>query len=207
MTTLAQVTLITKTLDSADYQTNGFYVSDSGYTTAELDSWAAAIKTFYDDVYTDGGMRGFEQNNHIIKFYDVVGTPPNYPVYETSFNLTALPAAVELPMELCLAVSYKNNSSNNVLRARRRGRIYISGWATARNSQGRPDSAAYTGLATAYKDYCDTVNTIGSLTAVIYSRVQDIVNNVEEVWCDNEWDTQRRRGGEATTRTTLTVTP
>lgn len=205
MTLLAQVTLITKTGDSADYQTNGFYASESGYTTGELDSWANALKTFYDDIYTDGGLRGFAQNNHLVKFYNVGGTPPNYPVYETTFNLTTNPVAIELPMEMCLAVSYRNNSNNTVLRARRRGRIYISGWASARNAAGRPDAAAYQGLCTAYTDYCDTLNTIGSLTAVIYSRVQDITNNVEEVWCDNEWDTQRRRGGVATARETQTV--
>lgn len=207
MTTLAQVTLITKSTNTADYQSNGFYVSDSGYTTAELDAWAAAIKTFYDDCYTDGALRGFNQNNHIVKFYDVGGAPPNYPVYETTFNLTTNPGNIELPMEVALAVSYKNNSQNTVLRARRRGRIYISGWASARNAVGRPDNAAFQGVSTAYTDYCDTVNTIGSLTAVIYSRVQNITCEVEEVWADNEWDTQRRRGGTATTRSTNTVTP
>jgi hypothetical protein len=207
MTHLAQVTLLAASADSADNQSNGFYVSDSGISTGEFDSWAVAIKTFYDTCYSGGALRGMEQNNHIVKFYDVTGSPPNYPVYETTFNLATSPAAIDLPMEVALCASYKNNTNNSVLRARRRGRIYISGWTETANTSGRPTSTATNALAQGYKDYCDDVNVIGTLTAVIYSRVQDIVNNVEEVWCDNEWDIQRRRGGVATSRTTYTVTP
>ena len=207
MTHLAQVTLISASADSADNQSNGFYVSDSGILPAEFDAWAVALKTFYDTCYSAGALRGMVQSNHLVKFYDVSGAPPNYPVYETTFNLASAPAATDLPQEVALAVSYKNNSNNSVLRARRRGRIYISGWTETANTAGRPTSTAATFLAQGYKDYCDDVNVIGSLTAVIYSRVQDITNEVEEVWCDNEWDTQRRRGGVATTRYTYSVTP
>jgi len=207
MTTLAQVTLISASTDTADNNTNGFYVSDSGITEAEMDSWTVALKTFYDTCYSGGALRFAVANNHIVKFYDVGGAPPNYPIYETTFNLATATAAIDMPMEVALAVSYKNNTNNTVLRARRRGRIYISGWTEAANTSGRPTSTATNALAQGYKDYCDDVNVIGTLSAVIYSRVQDITNNVEEVWCDNEWDTQRRRGGKATTRTTYTVTP
>jgi hypothetical protein len=207
MTHLAQVTLISATTDSADNQSNGFYVSDSGIITAEFDAWNTAIKTFYDTAYSAGALRGMTQSGHIVKFYNISNPAPNYPVYETTFSLATNPAAVEMPQEVALAVSYKNNTNNTVLRARRRGRIYISGWTEAANSAGRPSSTAYQFLAQGYKDYCDDVNVIGGLTAVIYSRVQDITNNVEEVWCDNEWDTQRRRGGKSTTRQTYTVTP
>ena len=160
-----------------------------------------------EGVKAGGGMRGLAQNNHIVKFYEVGGGPPNYPVYETSFNFTAAPNAVDLPPEVALCVSYKNNTNNSVLRARRRGRIYLSGWGEASNTDGRPTSTAIDALVAAYRDYCDDVNVIGTLSAVIYSRVQDITNNVEEVWVDNAWDTQRRRGVSATSRTSLTVTP
>lgn len=207
MTTLAQVTLLTAGADSADNQTNGFYVSDSGISTAEMDSWRNAIKTFYDAAAGNGAMRGLAQNNHIIKFY-TVGTPaPNYPIYQNTFNLAASPGAFDLPPEVALCVSYKNNTNNSVLRARRRGRIYLSGWGEAQNTTGRPNAGLPAALAGAFKTYCDSVNLIGTLTACIYSRVQDITNEIEEVWVDNAWDTQRRRGEKPTVRSSVTVTP
>jgi len=207
MTLLAQTTLIASSANSADNQSNGFYVSESGYTEANLDTWATAIKTFYEGCVTAGAMLGIAQNNHIIKFYDVGAPAPNYPVYETTFNLATSVNATDLPQEVALCVSYRNNTQNSVLRARRRGRIYISGWAESRNTAGRPTSAAYQGLAQAYKDYCDAVNVISGFTAVVYSRVQDITSEIEEVWCDDEWDTMRRRGGKPTARYSLSVTP
>jgi len=207
MTTLAQVTLLTAGADSADNQSNGFYVSDSGISEANMDSWTTALQTFYSSLIALQALKGLAQNNHIVKFYDVGGAPPNYPVYETTWNFANANPATDLPQEVALAVSYKNNSNNSVPRARRRGRIYISGWSEARNTAGRPTNTAYESLATAYADYCDDVNVIAAFTAVIYSRVQDITNNVEEVWCDNEWDTVRRRGGVATIRSTALVTP
>jgi len=207
MTYLAQTTLLTAGADPADNQSNGFYVSGTPASTGEMDSWATAIKTFYEACKTAGAMRGMAQNNHIIKFYDVTQPAPNYPVYETTFDFGFAPGAVELPLEVALCVSYKNNSLNTVLRARRRGRVYVSGWGTTQNSVGRPTSTAYTALANAYADYCDDVNVIGGLTAGIYSRVQDIVSEVEEVWCDNAWDTQRRRGVTPSARVSVAVTP
>jgi len=207
MTHLAQVTLLTAGADSADNQSNGFYISDSGVTESTLDAWAVAIRQFYIDCKAAGAMRGLAQNNHIIKFYDVLTEPPNYPVYETTWNFDTAPGAMDLPPELCLAVSYKNNSQNTILRARRRGRIYISGWGEAQNTTGRPTSTAYDGLANAMQDYCDAVNVISGFTAVIYSRAQFTTTPIEEVWCDNAWDTQRRRGEKPTVRTSLPVVP
>lgn len=207
MTTFAQTTLLVASGVSADNQSNGFHVSDSGITEADMDAWTTAIKTFYDYCYSVGALRGMASSNHIIKFYDVGGAPPNYPIYETTFNLAVTPAAIDLPPEVALAVSYKNVTNNSVLRARRRGRIYISGWTESANTAGRPSTAAYEGLAQAYADYCDDVNVISTLTAGIYSPTQDILSEVEEVWCDDAWDTQRRRGWAATARETIPVTP
>jgi len=202
----AQVTLLTASGNSADYQVNGYAIDGPGSpATADLDSWAVAIKDFYDDVNILGGLRGITQNAHLVKFYDILGTPPNYPIYETTFNLASSPGAIDLPEEVALCVSYKNTVLNSVPRARRRGRIYLSGWTEGANAAGRPSSAAYQGVADAYATYVAAVNGISTFEAGVWSRTDATVYPIDEVWSDNEWDTQRRRGSLPTVRYSLSV--
>lgn len=202
----AQVTLLALSGDTADNQVNGFAITeDGGPSEAELDSWAVAIKTFYEGVKAVGGMKGLAQNSHLVKFYDILGAAPNYPIYETTFNFTAAPSAIDLPLEVSLAVSYRNTVLNSVPRARRRGRIYLSGMGEGQNTTGRPISTLYEGCATAYADYVADVNAIGTFEAGVWSRTDQVVYPIDEVWCDNEWDTQRRRGSKATTRFSVSV--
>ena len=202
----AQVTLISASADTADNQVNGFAVEATTTPTfANLDSWTTAIKDFYDDVKFVDGCRGLTQNNHIVKFYDILGTAPNYPLYETTFNFDGALGTVDMPQEVALCVSYKNTVANSVPRARRRGRIYLSGWAETANTTGRPTATVYQGLANAYATYVAAVNAISDFEAGVWSRTNGVVYPIDEVWCDNEWDTVRRRGGKATTRFSVSV--
>lgn len=202
----AQVILAAKTGNTEDVNTNVFAVeAGSALTGPELDGWQAAIKQFYEDVQDAGGMCGRAQTGHVTKFIDIGGGPPNYPVREDSWSLDSTTPSADLPLEVNLCVSYKNVSSTSVKRARRRGRIYTGGYAETQNLVGRPTSTLVTALATAYKDYVDAVNVVGTLEAGVWSRVDGVVYPVEEIWVDNEWDTQRSRGGKALSRTTIVV--
>lgn len=205
MTLFAQVTLLPVSGNGADVNVNGFAADAVGITEPDLDDWAVAIKDFYDDAYAAGGMRGIATNNHVVKFYDITLPQPNYPIYETTFNLATGGSGVDLPMELALCVSYKNTVNNAVPRARRRGRIYISGWTESVNTNGRPTSGAYQGLADGYATYVAAVNAITSLDAGVWSRADNVVYPIDEVWCDNEWDTVRRRGTLPTVRYSVSV--
>lgn len=201
----AQVTLLSASGVTADHQVNGFAADAVSFGNSDLDDWKDVIKAFYDACDTLGGMRGIAQNNHVVKFYDITNPPPNYPLYETTFNRAAGAVAIDLPMELALAVSYADTLSNAVPRARRRGRIYVSGWAESTNTTGRPSSTLYEGLSQAYADYALALNTLGVFTAGVWSRVNNVVYPIDTVWCDNEWDIQRRRGGKATARDTINI--
>lgn len=200
----AQVTLLTDSVDPADYQSNGFAVQGDTASTTDLDTWAGAIKDFYDNVLFIGGCLGLAQNNHIVKFYTIGAGPPNYPVYETTFNFDTNPGDIQMPMEVALCISYSNTTENTVPRARRRGRIYLSGWSESFNDAGRPVEANLSTLVGYYATYAGDVNAISGLTAGIWSRVNDVVYQIDTAWVDNEWDTQRRRGGKASERQTVT---
>lgn len=203
----AQVILLPKSGASEDVQVNGFATQVTGLdlSLTDANTWVTNLKGFYDDVRALGGCRGLEQNNHLVKIYDIAGAAPNYPLFELNFNLASAVPGIGLPMEVALAVSYSNVSETGVARARRRGRIYLSGWGDASNDDGRPTTTVYEGLATAYDDYVDAQNAVADFQAGVWSRVNGIVYGIETVWCDNEWDTQRRRGGRPTDRYTLTI--
>lgn len=202
----AQVALQSKSGASRDVAINTFAIAHSGTpTTLDLDEWGTSLVAFYNDVYALDGLKGRAQTGHLIKFYRAVLTVPNYPVHDVTFTLAFDPAAVDLPNEVALAVSYANDSSPGIPRARRRGRIYLSGWSEDGNLNGRPIAARYEGLAAAYAEYVNGTNDIPDFTAGVWSRKDGAVYPVERVWCDNEWDTMRSRGGRATVRETILI--
>lgn len=202
----ATATLLADSGATEDVWVNGFAVSTaSPLAGSSQTAWAVAIKDFYDDILALQGLRSRDQFGHSVKIYATDTGVPNYPIYESTFSLVSTPGTIDLPAEVNLAVSYANDSETSIPRARRRGRIYIGGWSESVNGTGIPTSATYTGLATAYKTYCDTINGVADLTAGVWSRSNATVYAVERVWCDNEWDTMRSRGGKSTARSTQTV--
>ena len=202
----ATATLLAKTGNTRDVNVNGFAISTtSPLSSTDQTNWANEIADFYSSLLSVAMLNGREQNGHSIKIYAADTGVPNYPIYETAFNLSSDPLALDLPDEVSLCVSYANDSANSVPRGRRRGRIYISGQRESSNLSGRPTTAAYEGLCDAFKDYCDAVNAISDLSAGVWSRANATVYPIERVWCDNEWDTMRSRGGRATARKTVSV--
>jgi len=202
----AQCTLAAQTGETADVNVNLFsFIGPAVFTSTEGEFVGDTIKQFYVDVRTAGGIKGMAQNGHVIKIYSAVTTPPNYPIDTYSFNLPAAPGAIDLPLEVALCVSYANDSAVIVPRARRRGRIYISGWGESDNTAGRPVSTAYEGLTAAYEDYCNTLNADTDFQASVWSRTNGILYPIERIWADNEWDTQRSRGGKSTARSTVVL--
>ena len=198
---VCQTTLLTADGDTANYQSNTFALGQVGtLDLTDANSWVTWIKNFYDDCYSAGALRGMAQNNHIAKIYEIGAPAPNYPLFELNFNLTPNPAAIEMPMEVALCISYYASQATTVPRARRRGRIYISGWNEVANTAGRPASGNVQALLDGYEDYVLACDALTNLTAGVWSRVNGTVYEVDTVWVDNEWDTQRRRGRRPTSR-------
>lgn len=202
----AQVNLLSATGNTEDTQINGFACGTiPDLTSTYATNWNIAISAFYEAVRAAGGLRGMAQGPHLIKFYDIEGSAPNYPIFERTFNLASAPGAIELPQEVALCISYSNEAAVTVPRARRRGRIYISGWSEAVNDAGRPTTTLTNALRTAFGNYVVAFNGYGDLSAGIWSRTNGQVYPIETAWVDNEWDTMRSRGGKSTARSTWTL--
>lgn len=197
----AQTTLLTQDANPENFQSNVFALGQVGsLSLTDAGNWRDYIKTFYDDCYSAGALRGIAQNNHLVKIYEIGQPKPNYPVYELNFNLASAPAATDLPQEVSLCVSYYASQATTIARARRRGRLYISGWTESVNVTGRPNVGGQSGLLDAFTDYVLACDGFTNLTAGVWSRTNGTVYEIDTAWVDDEWDTQRRRGGKPTSR-------
>lgn len=203
----AQVAIAAATGNTEDVAVNNFAIAcDSSITTSIVDTWETEIIAFYEDMKTISAMLGRSQTGHTIKVYAADGSKPNYPIDEREWSFAGAVGSQELPQEVALCVSYANTTASAVPRARRRGRIYISGWASNRNDTGRPTSTLTTNMPLSYKNLCEGMNALSGVTAGVWSRVNSTVYPIDTIWCDNEWDTMRSRGGKSTSRNTVVVT-
>lgn len=138
-------------------------------------------------------------NPFTLKAY-VAGAPtPNYPVATASQSGT--PPTSSCPREIALCLSYYTTYN----RPRYRGRLFLpASWLTAVVNV-RPTNA----LQQAVLDFATGVLT-KSLPAqanwIVWSdREKKSQGGVTDIWCDDEWDTQRSRGLSATQRKTAKV--
>jgi len=194
------VQCITPTVDNvaANYATNTFHMYADDLTA--LDDAFDALVLFYKDLggYFSSLVR---QNNWEIKAYDDDDPEPRAPVLSRLWNQTSAPAGTPLPPEVALCLSFQGDQVSGVPQARKRGRVYLPYFETVTaGTDGRPASAACTTIASAGEDLMDAGTTSGTWHWVTFSSVAPGYSTVTNGWCDNEWDTQRRRGRPYTTR-------
>lgn len=132
------------------------------------------------------------------KAYNMSDAEPREPVGEVSWlaSMATRPAAGPRDVALCLSYFADRNLPRN------RGRMYI-GPLPSQNLTMRPDSTLRGALAT----LAEGISGLGgpNVQWVQYSTVLNRYANVTDYWIDDEWDTQRRRGLVASTRTAGTV--
>lgn len=150
-----------------------------------------------------------------MKMYDMRDATPRIPKFTDTFPITPT-ASDPFPSEVALCASFRAAQVSGVPAARRRGRLYIGPITIIRGTiidgQSRPDSTAMTTLATACANLEDGgAMNVGSMKWAVYSptthlatNVDDAFNDVLDGWVDNAWDTQRRRGCDASARTLFT---
>lgn len=199
----AQVILHTDDNTPANYITNSLAFVSPG-TFADFTGLTGVIKDFYDDITAAYLSSELAQNGHEIKYYDLPGTPPNYPIEEDTFNLAANPSGSPLPQECAIVLSFQGVRTPGFPQSRRRGRIYLGTWGASANTSGRPTAALVTIIATAATTFKTAVAALADpIDWAIWSVADQAPVAVDNGWIDNVWDTQRRRGLLETSRTTF----
>lgn len=159
-----------------------------------------------------------------IKVYDrdAVGSP--LAVATAAGVKTKDAAGKDLPNEVALCASYRGDnlslaesaaddadadSRPERPRSRFRGRMFIGPWNTIGGEQ-RPTTAARAACIALIKELADLPSS-GELFEAgvvfgIYSAESNAFAEVVHAWCDDAWDTQRRRGLAPSTRQQSAVT-
>lgn len=144
-----------------------------------------------------------------IQLYDLTDPEPRPPVYTRQFTISGSAAASsDLPAEVAICTSIAQPPVPGFPAGRGRGRAYIGPLNTSvmgagtgesqRVSSGTQDTIA--GMTRALVEAL--AGTTGAPQLAIFSRTNNTLYPVLRGWVDNAFDTQRRRGVEATTRVT-----
>jgi hypothetical protein len=131
-----------------------------------------------------------------IKVYEAGHAPPNFPLAVA--QQAGTPVASNMPREIALCLSYYTTYN----RPRFRGRLYLPGWWYTSVPQVRP-TAALTDEVIKFPAQVLAKALPSQTNWVVYSKREGkSQGGVTDVWCDNEWDTQRSRGLKADARST-----
>jgi hypothetical protein len=189
----------------------GFYTNDP-----DAAGGAMPLYTFFS---TEIG-----QNGHEIRFYDMADPEPRVPLHTEPFNLPAAPNGDPLPGEVAVVLSFQGVKVSGQPQARRRGRIFLGRLDKDCSSAGRPSTSLMTSLAGAGQALLTASDGAAGWSWGIYSAAFDGMTRdengnvvphptreaytstftaVDNGWVDNAFDTQRRRGLAASTRTTF----
>lgn len=212
-----------------DVACNTFHFLTQSANVTEAENIVAMLK----DLYTLAAPGGSPANAPIgqwiggavsrvanackIKVYDLAQPKPRPVLHEGQFTMTGTSTGYtqDLPAEVALCATFWGVAN----RPRTRGRVYLGPWgnhASAAGTNGR--SIPLVGLRQSIAASFGRMINIAASTAnlAVFSRgiyqVDGVVQPVTEQlftlvtdgWVDDAWDTQRRRGQAATTRTLFT---
>jgi len=149
-----------------------------------------------------------------VTYYNMEDPKPRVPITTVPITISAgnIPSTTNaLPGEVSLTLSFKANYISGTNNARRRGRLYFGPFQAGAVDMTRPSSALQdlirdfgtsllaASTANATVDWCVHSPTSALLVGGIPSSFFPVVSG----WCDNAWDTQRRRGAQPTSRLTF----
>lgn len=197
--------------------------------SGDRDLIAFNIDTRLTAFYT--GIKDYLHNswdwaNSTVKVIDMLDDNPRFPFYEATLSITAPSASNNnVPPEVAMCLSFQGDRVSGVNMRRRRGRVYLGPLqmpsadymvATSTltdlivnqaSAQLLHPSSGLTDWAV-YSPYTHHDIPVGTKLTKDDPEVPDLLpasfTVVTKCWCDNAFDTQRRRGISATARSTAT---
>lgn len=199
--------LVSSSGEARDDVVNTFHLETTGDFTipAFPDGVAAAWTNMFNAMRSS--LTGIVQSNHVMRFYDLADPKPRAPLAERLWNFTTAPTTTGTVREVALAVSYQGARASGQSQARRRGRMYFGPITATVLNTDRPSTSLQNTFRDAVKQFIDTVNAIAGLEFVVFSPTNNAAVPVTEVWVDDAWDIQRRRGLAPAAKSKASVTP
>jgi hypothetical protein len=218
----AQVRLMRTTELPEDLVVNTFsFITGSAvHTAADLDAIETSLIGFYNVVGAGGSALTSHLSNLLsvaalkneIRLYDI-NAPAASPPLRTRFWTLATTASSPLPAEVALCLSFKAPAAVGQNPKRQRGRVYIGPISTGslNTASTGGDARPSVPCQTAIIDAGNRLMTDTGHAWSVWSRRDATATNpngtlvpITDLWVDNAWDTQRRRGARPSTRITRT---
>jgi len=194
---------------SEDAATNVWYAETPGTPnpTAAGDFAAGVVQVYKDIAINLSPLMSWSLMN--FKAYDMAAPEPRVPIHAASMLFSGTVGVAALPTECACVLSFQGAPSSGVSQRRRRGRIYFGPLAvqSLNEPDGRLEVLLHQGLRTSANNLMVAGNAAASWTWCVCSQVTGtaVSTPVHNGWVDNAYDTQRRRGVKATTRSTFTT--
>jgi hypothetical protein len=189
---------------------------------ADADTFRDAWALFFNDVITDT-LADFMSDQIdrsadacVINFYD--GLTPGPPEKIRTWTLNAIGAVQSLPNEVAYCLSFAASTAGVAETAanpspppatirpasRRRGRIYLGplnvGVLGTESGDVKPHADFQARVGAGAGAFAGTLF-LSSIPWVVYSKADDFFRDVSQVWTDDAFDTQRRRGMKPSAKT------
>lgn len=143
-------------------------------------------------------------NASSIRWYRLSDPKPRAPLDVETWTLGPTTDSSSLPQEVAFCLSYRGSQESGLNMARRRGRIYIGPLALSANGTAQ-ESQPITGFMTRVRAGAVALRAGAAAVGapwVVYSPTGGSHTEIVGGWTDNAWDTQRRRGSNASARIT-----
>lgn len=139
-----------------------------------------------------------------VRMYALDDPEPRTPIYDEPLTVGTTAVQGSLPFEVALVLSFRGEYTSGTVNARRRNRSYfgplVSNASIAPNLLPPIPTSNVIDAVTAHGHLLATPVTDSEVKWVGWSETDSVQFPIVELWCNNEWDTQRRRGIEATQR-------
>lgn len=202
-----------------DVSVNTFHFqAPGGWDDDDAGAIFAALGTFYNATVGGNSLSAFlspcvsrSPLSTVVKGYNLADPMPRPPRFVAGLSLNAAAWTGSLPLEVALCASYQAPVLAGAIQARRRGRIFLGPLNTGASDGGSGSSfpKPHTGLVTrlngAVKQLAQTFGPLSATPYSVYSRKNNAAYAIENGWCDNDFDTQRRRGTRPTSRSPWTT--
>lgn len=189
-----------------DAVTNTLHFYTTDISTYDLDNVRDMIIDFYTS--NNGGSSSITRHysNQVgptaeIRYYNLGDPKPRVPIRVDTFARSASSSNSALPGEVALVLSFQGLKESGANMARRRNRIYLGPFNTnTLATDGRPQGSLIADIRRAAAEMLRASDASFQWNWDVFSPTDDDSHRVVSGWVNNAWDTQRRRGVEATTR-------
>jgi hypothetical protein len=174
------------------------------------DAIAALITTALANFYAEIDQRFSTAISNVVttKFYDRGDPTPRQPFFTDTFVINQT-AGASLPEEVALCLSFKAAAVSGVGAGQTRGRVFLGplntgclGIGEASNGS-RPHTDVMTDVVQAGISLLTASQAANNWSWEVWTSVGGVGREVVAGWVDNAFDTQRRRGLDATSRDTF----